>query len=130
MCVSSLPFCSGAFWISKGNNMPYKRDYRRNISNADDTNLPRDLCCDGCDEHCRISISLDVKGEYLRQEGCQVFWIKPVLYAGNVKLYDSVQSPQYYVGATCTTVQMPNAECTYKYALALCRKTCKHSKLR
>lgn len=114
--------------------MPYKRDYRCSVSDVSGDEkakmLTHDLCCDGCAEHCRISINLDVNGKYLRHEGTQVFYITPVVYAGAVRLYESEQCPQYYVGATCTTAQMPFAERTYKHALAYCRKTCRHSKMR
>jgi len=114
--------------------MPYKRDYRCSVTDVSGDEkakmLTRDLCCDGCAEHCQISIKLDVDGKYLYHEGCQVFYITPVVYAGNVKLYESVHHPQYYVGATCTIAEIPNAERNYRYALALCRKTCKHSKMR
>ena len=52
--------------------MSYDCDYvkrAKHIEMADE--LTPDLCCDGCAEHCQISLRMVVKGEYSIKNGNQ-----------------------------------------------------------
>jgi hypothetical protein len=86
------------------------------VKNAPDL-LPHDLCCDGCAEHCKLSAKFNVYDAFLNPGFKKVTLIDVVMYAGDVKLNFPVPVPD-------------NVTKAHKVALAWCRATCKHSKLR
>ncbi len=118
--------------------MPYERDYKRamKIYPYCVIGIPRltsDLSCDGCGERCRFSIKLDIQDcGFHPRKGNQKFVINPVVYAGDVKLYDCGVSARVGHYPNEITVDFDNfrAETLYRNALAWCRETCKHSKMR
>ncbi len=119
--------------------MPYKRDYKKKWADVFEArplspDLAPDLCCDGCGEHCQFSLQLQVKDKGFNPiKGSQKFVIKPVMFAGGVKLFDV---GLYNVGVDNCGKDLTidfynrNAEDGYKTALKWCRVTCKNSKVR
>ena len=95
--------------------------------------LPADLCCDGCDEKCRFSLSLQVEDQkYKPRKGSQQFVIKPAISAGDKNLYKlgMFACVRHFANEIGVDFDLRNAEAIYQNALHWCRKTCKHSKMR
>lgn len=115
--------------------MAYERNFAKDISDCEwpKPKLPSGLCCNGCETHCKLSMQLNVRsGDFMPENGRQNFYVRPVIYAGGVEAY--------YCGLTTantatileseTMIEIWNADCLYQAALAWCRATCKHSKIR
>ncbi|MBQ8294535.1 MAG: hypothetical protein IJX89_04075 [Alphaproteobacteria bacterium] len=111
-------------------------EYKKSKGNVLDRTclkLSADLCCDGCDEKCKVSLSLQVQDQkYKPRKGSQKFVIKPVIYVGDKQLYEMLMVARVNPYATGIEVCFNgcNAKMIYQNALYWCRKTCKHSKLR
>lgn len=116
--------------------MAYERNVAKDISDCEwpKPELPADLCCDGCDTHCKLSMQLNVRDEkFMPESGKQNFYVKPVIYAGGVEVHDCSLTASKSVIANLVgelPIEIWNADCLYKDALAWCRATCKHSKMR
>ena len=112
--------------------MPYECKYKKNILSVEKASeLPKDLRCDCCDERCQLSVRLEVDGNYNRKEGVQVLYARPGLFVGDKKIMGTdYLGYSIYQSVNCTTYTFTWADYAYKRALAYCRKTCKHSKIR
>ena len=119
--------------------MSYERNYKKGKKDVLDRyekrpELASGLCCDGCDKFCRLSLTLQVKETPFKpRSGNQKFLVKPVMFVGDKKLYDVAA---YASRCVCypSGIEIDffsrNAEAFYQTALAWCRVTCKHSKVR
>lgn len=115
--------------------MPYERDVAKDISDCEwpKPKLPADICCNGCETHCNLSIGLNVRnGDFMPESGKQNFYVKPVIYAGGVELYGCglAASKSAELLTAETMIEICNADLLYQDALAWCRATCKHSKVK
>lgn len=115
--------------------MSYERDVAKDISDCEwpKPKLPADLCCNGCETRCKFSMELNVRsGDFMPESGRQNFYVRPVIYAGGVKAYgcglESGTSAETLTAETL--IEIWNADCLYQGALAWCRATCKHSKVK
>lgn len=112
--------------------MPYAYDGDKCVRCVESVaDLTSDLRCDGCDERCQLSMKLVVRGFYNHGDKKQEFYLKPgymepEMYVGNVKLNMGFNRPVLGYAQ----VAISNAESAYKTALAHCRRTCRHSKMR
>lgn len=109
------------------------KKYNGNVWAGARPKLSADLCCDGCDEKCKLSLVLQVKNQgYRPRKGSQRFVINPEVYAGDKKIYDMgvFASVKPFANEIVVDFDVRNAELIYQNALLWCRKTCKHSKLR
>jgi hypothetical protein len=115
--------------------MPYERDLKKSVSPTvieRALKLTDDLCCDGCEERCLMSIQLEINNKkYNKIEKNQIIYAEPVMFVGNKKLPDVE-----YLSANTQRVgdgvrmELFFADVAYRYALALCRKTCKNSRVK
>ena len=95
--------------------------------------LPADLCCDGCDEKCKLSLSLQIKDKgYNRRKGSQLFDVEPIVRAGDRELYNPglYARVNHYLKEITVDFNCDNAKRIYQNALHWCRMNCKHSKMR
>ncbi len=95
--------------------------------------LPRGLRCDGCDEKCKLSLSLQVQDQkYQPRSGTQRFVIKPIIRAGDkvLRKVHTRASVKDFPNEIVVRFGCGNAKWYYQKALLWCRKNCKHSKLR
>lgn len=113
--------------------MPYKCIARypifKGVKNFESVVVPQDLRCDGCAEHCLISMRPNIQSNYDRATGKQRFFIDFAMCASDVKLFG--------LGTVCAdakmfernvTLEVGYAKRKYQKALNICRKTCVHSK--
>ena len=115
--------------------MPYERDATKSVSPTVIERaliLPDDLCCDGCAEHCQMSVQLEINNKGYNKSGKnQIIYAEPVMFVGDKKLPDVE-----YISASIQKVgdgvrmELFFADVAYRYALGMCRKTCVHSKFR
>lgn len=115
--------------------MAYERNVAKDISDCEwpKPELPADLCCDGCETHCKLSMQLNVRDEkFMPESGRQNFYVRPVIYAGGVEAYycGLAAANTATILESETMIEIWNADCLYQDALAWCRATCKHSKMR
>ncbi len=118
--------------------MAYERDYKKTEKEVlaaykERPKLPSDLCCDGCGEHCKLDLRLEVENlKYKPRSGEQKFVIKTALFAGDKKLYNEsvFASVKHFANEITVNFDGRNAEALYRNALVWCRMTCKHSKVR
>jgi len=116
--------------------MPY--EYKKGKDNVwnesePEPKLPRGLRCDGCDEKCKLSLSLQVQDQkYQPRSGTQRFVIKPIMRVGDKKLTKLALLPcvKQYPNEIEVRFFYVNAKWYYQQALLWCRKNCKHSKMR
>ena len=112
--------------------MSYICDYTKfvnHIEMADE--MTPDMCCDGCAKRCRISLQMTLNTNYSIGDKIQTVCIEPAMFAGDKKLgkrylYQLIQKKS----DDKIQLDFHYADKAYLYALALCRKTCVHSKLR
>ena len=111
--------------------MPYEYKFNKKYKGYVVTGNVTNLHCAGCAERCEISMRLHVRPGFNDVDGAQSFFVSPVMYAGNVRLYKPVM---FYGSAQMNggdvSIRYPAAKTTYKEALFYCQKTCKHSKMR
>lgn len=116
--------------------MAYERNFAKDISDCEwpKPKLPADLCCNGCKTHCKMSIEFKVISEkFMPESGKQNFYVEPVIYAGGVKVYNCAKNVAMTVLMNLgdkLPIEIWNADLLYQDALAWCRATCKHSKVR
>lgn len=115
--------------------MPYERDLKKSVSPTvveRASNLPDDLCCDGCAEHCQLSIQLEVNNKkYNKIEKNQIIYAEPVMFVGNKKLPDvEYLSANTQKAGDGVKMELFFADVAYRYALGMCRKTCKNSRVK
>lgn len=116
--------------------MPYEyKKSKDNVWDEDESELklPRGLCCDGCDEKCKLSLDLQIEDKkYKPRSGTQYFVIKPIMRVGDKKLPKVALLPsvKQYPNEIVVRFACSNAKWYYLKALLWCRKTCRHSKLR
>ena len=114
--------------------MPYEyKEGNNKVWTKTRSKLPADLCCDGCDERCKLSLSLQVEDKkYKPKTGSQQFVLKPIVRAGDRELYNICMFAIVKDFASEVRINFNdcNAKVIYQNALDWCRKTCKHSKLR
>ena len=111
--------------------MSYDCDYVKraeHIEMADE--LTPDICCDGCAEHCKISLRMVIDGNYSIKNGNQTLFIKPAMYVGDKKLGSEFLYERVQKSTDGIRVDFDYADKAYLYALGVCRKTCKNSKMR
>ncbi len=111
-------------------------EYKKNQNGVWDRKsrkLSAGLCCDGCDEKCKLSLDLQIEDKkYKPRSGTQYFVIKPIMRVGDKKLPKVALLPsvKQYPNEIVVRFACSNAKWYYLEALLWCRKTCKHSKLR
>ncbi len=111
--------------------MSYDCDYVKRaeyIEMADE--LTPDICCDGCAEHCKISLRMVIDGNYSIKNGNQTVFIKPAMYVGDKKLGSEFLYERVQKSTDGIRLDFDYADKAYLYALGVCRKTCKNSKMR
>lgn len=119
--------------------MSYERNYKKGMIDVQAQykkrpELTSGLCCDGCDKFCPFELTLQVLNTPFNPgSGNLKFYVKPVMFVGDTKLYD-VDAHTARVACYPKRVEINfynrNAEHLYQDALAWCRVTCKHSKVR
>ena len=95
--------------------------------------FPDSLCCDECDEKCKLSLDLQIEDKkYKPRSGTQYFVIKPIMRVGDKKLPKVALLPsvKQYPNEIVVRFFCGNAKWYYQQALLLCRKTCRYSRLR
>lgn len=114
--------------------MPYEyKEGNNKVWTKTRSKLPADLCCDGCDERCKLSLSLQVEDKkYKPKTGSQQFVLKPIVRAGDRELYKICMFAivKNFASEVRINFNDCNAKVIYQNALDWCRKTCKHSKMR
>ena len=115
--------------------MPYERDSKKSVSPTvveRASNLPDDLCCDGCAEKCQMSIQLEINNnKYNKIEKNQIIYAEPVMFVGNKKLPDvEYLSANTQKAGDGVKMELFFADVAYRYALGMCRKTCKNSRVK
>ncbi len=115
--------------------MPYKCIARypifKGVQNFESVVVPQDLRCDGCAEHCLISMRPNIQSNYNRANGKQRFFIDFAMCAGDVKLFSvSMVCSDAQVFGRYATLVVDDAKRKYQKALNICRKTCVHSRMR
>ncbi len=131
--------------------MPYEYQKNANMDEKDIIQNPfREIkfdfpyVCDGCAEKCPLLANLRTVPSETRFVGdikSMFFKVVPEMHAGDKKLFEfPVNRPNVYYPRGCnlsvyqicgdTNLCLDEVYDWYKRALAYCRKTCKHSKMR
>ena len=112
-------------------------EYQKNGKLSDDEILanakkyvPFRRFCAGCNKFCDLSMRLGVTDGGVVHGG-QDFYILPLMYVGNKRLY-VVPNAEPVADNLCfnTVLKFKEAESIYSAAADFCQKTCKHSKMR
>ncbi len=110
--------------------MSYEYKFNKNYDGYVPADLPTDLCCDGCAERCKISLQFQMKTSFDEKRDVQTFLLQPGVYAGNVFMYKPLMFIQKKEDGGDIEINYSNSRAALETALASCRRTCKHSKVR